>query len=168
MPNGTEPDLHYTLLSVPTSSSSTLVVATSAGRATIIAGGWLPDDSQSAWIGPGLSYNGAAWQLQTPALPGNYDYRTTFNLAASGSFALSGQWSANTHGYDILWDGNSTGDSTSGSPDSSYWTPFTVSGVGVAGSNTLDFMVNANTASVYTGLRPWSSPRFPNPRPSAY
>ncbi len=154
LPNGTTPDPHYTLQSVPSGSSTTLVTATSAAGSPPIPP-WLPDDSLSDWIGPGLSYNGTTWQLQSPAATGNYDYQTTFMLTSAGSYTITGQWSAAAYGYDILWDSNSTGDVTTGSPDYSYLTPFSITGKGAVGLHTLDFLVDNNTANptAMTGLR---------------
>ena len=158
LPNGTVGDPHYTFLSVPSGSSPTLVVATSAGGWPIPP--WLADDSVSAWIGPNYRVaNTPPGVLQDPAAPGDYDYQTTFALSTSGPFTITGQWSADSHGYDILWDGNSTGDSTlPGTPpvspiDYEYWTPFTISGTAAAGTHTLDFLVNrTQTSTDTTGL----------------
>jgi hypothetical protein len=171
LPNGTVGDPHYTLVSVPsTSSSSTLVSTTTPNYPVHPGGGWVNDPAdtpQSDWIGPGVAVNGATWQLQDPSIGGNYDYQTTFNLAAAGPVSITGQWSVDNHGYDILLDGASTGNFTEApgyplnqypgtdpSDDFEQWTPFTITGTGTLGTNTLDFLVyNSVPSPVVTGLR---------------
>ena len=69
LPNATVGDPHYTLVAVPSGSSPTLVVATSAGGPPIVAGGWLDNDSLSAWIGPNYrAANTPPGSLQFPSL----------------------------------------------------------------------------------------------------
>jgi len=152
LPNGTAGDLHYTLVNEP-GGTSALQVRTSAGGYPIPP--WLGSDAFSAWIGP---QNDA--QLDGPA--GNYDYRTTFNLTgfAFGTASLSGQWSADNEGVDILINGISTGNqlldpSAVGVPFESV-RAFSINSGFIAGVNTLDFIVrNFDTAPVAnpTGLR---------------
>ena len=48
--DGTSPDPHYTLTSVPPGSSNTTSVITSGGGFPV--GPWLGDSATSAWIGP--------------------------------------------------------------------------------------------------------------------
>jgi hypothetical protein len=145
LPNGTIGDPHYI---VPVPAGTFPVVATSVGGYPIPP--WLPDDSQSAWIGPGTSTG----TLQSPAPTGLYDYQTTFTLSAAATVTITGEWAADGHGYDILFDSQSTGASTQPPADYSYWTPFSISGQGVAGTNTLDFLVDKNTTgTLMSGLR---------------
>jgi hypothetical protein len=179
--NGTLGDPHYALVSVPSTSSSTsLVTVTTPNYPVAPGGGWvnLPADTpQSDWIGPGASYDGATWVLQSPSIGGNFDYQTTFNLSAAGPVSITGQWTADNHGTDILLDGASTGNFTiaPGYPlnqypgtDPSYdfeqWTPFTITGTGTLGTNTLDFLVyNSTVSPVLTGLRVEFTSSVPEP-----
>ena len=115
--------------------------------------------------------------LQDPSIGGNYDYQTTFNLFAAGPVLITGQWSADNHGVDILLDGASTGNFTEapGYPlnqypgtDPSYdfeqWTPFTITGTGTRGTNTLDFLTyNSTVSPVLTGLRVEFTSSVPEP-----
>jgi hypothetical protein len=133
-------ELHYTLLSVPSGTTS-LRVATSANGFPI--GPWLSDDSLSAWIGPASDTS-----LDGPG--GVYDYRTTFDLTGFDPLtaSITGQWSMDDSGVDILINGVSI------SPTSSNflsWTSFSVNSNFVAGINTLDFVINNGTGP--TGLR---------------
>lgn len=50
LPDGTVGDPHYSLVSAPAGSTSSILVRTSAGGFPI--GPYLGDDSLSAWIGP--------------------------------------------------------------------------------------------------------------------
>ena len=171
MPNGTVGDPHYTLISVPSIASSTTLITVTTGNYPVFpAGGWVnnpADTSQSDWIGPGVGVNGATWSLQDPSIGGSFDYQTTFNLSAAGPVLITGQWSTDNHGVDILLDGASTGNFTiaPGYPLNQYpgtdptfdfeqWTPFTITGTGSLGTNTLDFLVyNSVPSPVVTGLR---------------
>ena len=86
--DGTVGDPHYTLVSVPSGSTTAIRVRTSAGGYPV-GSGWLGDDSLSAWIGPNNSTfdNGPS---------GNYDYRTTFDLTGftlpPPAFPGRGRW----------------------------------------------------------------------------
>jgi hypothetical protein len=115
-------------------------VATSANGFPIPP--WIGDNSVSAWIGPNSD-----GQLNGPV--GLYDYRTTFTLSSPGLVTITGQWASDNEGPDILLNGISTGNSTTNQFLS--FTPFTITGLGVAGVNTLDFLVNNDGGP--TGLR---------------
>ena len=136
--NATE--LHYTLVSVP-GGSTKVRVATSANGGPIPP--WLGDTSVSAWIGPtgDSSLNGPI---------GNYDYRTMFTLSAQDAAAASitGQWTTDNTGVDILLNGVSTGNTQSGF---STFDNLSIKSGFVAGVNTLDFIVY--NAGGPTGLR---------------
>ncbi len=148
LPDGTLVDPHYSLISVPSGPPPPLAVATATGGPPITPNipYWLGDDSQSAWIGP-AQYAAAPSPLQLPSQLGDYDFQTTFTLSSAGAVSISGQWSAAGLGYDILLDGQSTGAFTLPGTvpyptDCQYWTPFAITGTGVLGTNTLDFLVN--------------------------
>lgn len=81
----------------------------------------------------GASYDGGAYTL---------DYTTTFDLPDRydpSSVMITGDWSTDNYGLDILVNGNSTG---SLAPDFVSYYPFTLSGATgffVNGVNTIDF-----------------------------
>lgn len=142
LPDGTTPDLHYTL-TAPSGTNITLV-RTSAGGFPIPP--YLGDNSTSAWIGPNsTSLNGPG---------GLYDYQTTFSLAGfnPSTASISGQWSSDNAGIEILLNGVDTGNlgNPYGSPGSysyEHWVSFVINSGFLAGLNTLDFIVqNGNGA----------------------
>lgn len=138
--NGTVGDPHYTLISVP-SGTTTIQTKTSAGGFPV--GPWLGDDSLSDWIGPDSDSS-----LDGPT--GYYEYQTTFDLTGFdiASAVITGQWSTDDQGANILINGVSTGDTASGFTS---WSSFTIDTGFVEGVNTLDFIVY--NASGPTGLR---------------
>jgi len=142
LPDGTVGDPHYTLIAVPVGSTTDIRVRTSAGGYPVV-GAWLGDDSISAWIGPN---NDAS--VSGPDI--FYTYRTTFDLSGFDptTASLTGQWSADNGGSDILLNDSSTGN-TAGAFNS--WSSFTILSGFIAGVNTLDFIVNNGGGP--TGLR---------------
>lgn len=134
LPDGTIGDPHYSLVSVPGGTSTTLI-RTSAGGYPIPP--YLADDTLSAWIGPDNSP-----QVLGPA--GNYDYQTSFTLTGfqSASASITGQWATDNGGVDILINGVSTGQSI---PDNigsfEAFHTFSINSGFVAGLNTIDFIV---------------------------
>ena len=143
LPNGSL-DTHYTLTTVP-SGTAQLAVHTSAGGYPV--GPWIGDDSLSAWIGPKNDP-----QLDGPV--GYYDYETTFTLNGfdPATVSITGQWSADNEGINILINGVATGQTTNGGETAfNGFTPFTISSGFVPGVNTIDFIVNNDGGP--TGLR---------------
>ena len=138
-------DPHYALILNPDSASPNALVQNS--QAFPIAGGpWLANNSSSKWIGPRFETAAAAG--------GNYTYRTTFDLTGldPGSAVITGGWTSDNNGLDILINGISTGiQNTAGFGSLSS---FTISSNFIAGVNTLDFAINnADPVAGYTGLR---------------
>lgn len=132
LPNGTTPDPHYSLISVPSGSATTLVL-TSAGGFPI--GPWLPDTSTSAWIRP---------NNPVPNDPsGFYHFRTTFDLSGLDPLTanIAGRWATDNSGTIFLNNAN-TGITSSGFTS---WTGFSLTSGFVAGINTLDFIVDNHT-----------------------
>jgi hypothetical protein len=152
-PGGTVGDPHYTLVSA--AGGSTTILVRSAGAFPIPP--WVGNDALSAWIGPNNDNS-------LDAVPGNYDYRTTFDLTGldPSTASLTGSWAMDNSGVSILLNGVATGitrpDPTiSGDPFMSF-ANFSITSGFVAGVNTLDFIinndkVNAGTAPNPTGLR---------------
>ena len=129
------PETHYVLVSAPGGSVPAVRVATSANGFPIPP--WVGDDSVSAWIGPNTD-------AALNALPGVYDYQTTFDLTGfdATTAALEGQWSADNTGLDILINGASTGQTVA---DFSGFNAFSVTSGFVTGTNTIDFIVQNNS-----------------------
>jgi hypothetical protein len=144
LPNGSAGDQHYTLVNVP-GGTTALIVHTAAGGYPV--GPWIGDDTLSAWIGPRND-----GQLDGPS--GTYDYQTTFTLNGfdPATASITGLWSADDQGVNIVFNGVATGQTTNGG-DSAYqgFTPFTITSGFVAGVNTIDFIVHNNNGP--TGLR---------------
>ncbi len=143
--NGTVGDPHYAMASNP-GGTSDIRVLTSANGFPI--GPWLGDNSVSRWIGPNSDGS-----VDGPS--GSYDYRTTFSLAglSAATASITGQWSADNEGLDILLNGVSTGNATGGGSSGAFtqFTAFTLASGFIAGANTLDFLVNNDGGP--TGVR---------------
>jgi hypothetical protein len=102
----------------------------------IQAGVWVLNGPNSKWIGPQADQSGVGGNAE-----GDYVYRTTFNLTGydASQVRLLGAWAADNTGIDILVNGANTGITSAGFGG---LTPFTIAGRLVAGTNTLDFIVN--------------------------
>jgi len=138
--DGTIGDPHYVLVSVP-GGTTNIRVRTSVGGYPV--GPWIGDDAISAWIGPNSD-------ITVDGPVGHYDYRTTFDLTGlvPVNTSLTGQWSTDNEGIDILINGVSTGNTASGF---TTWSPFVINSGFINGVNTLDFIVNNDGGP--TGLR---------------
>ena len=143
--DGTIGDPHYTLVSVPSGSTTAILVRTSAGGYPV-DGEWMGDDALSAWIGPDNSGSDSG-----PV--GNYDYRTTFDLTGliPATASISGGWSVDNAGVNILINGVSTGNSDNNVNAFETFQSFSITSGFQPGLNTLDFIVD-NTGGP-TGLR---------------
>ena len=113
-------DPHYTVLE------------NAGAQAIVTNNGAYVQDATSAYI----------WQTASGS-PGNVTrtFRTTFMIGAGYdplTAVLSGQWSTDNAGLDILINGLSTGNT---SPSFSSFTNFSISSGFLAGMNTLDFVV---------------------------
>lgn len=110
----------------------------------IADGPWVPNATDSKWIGP--RWNTAA------AAGGDYTYRATVDLTGfdPASIEITGEWATDNSGPNILVNGVPSGQvNTTGF---TAYTPFRLTNGFTAGVNTLDFRVN-NAAAGYTGLR---------------
>lgn len=141
-------DPHYRIIEIPefvtvTSNAFTLVAGFPVGP-------WLGEGPLSRWIAPKANQS-------TGSDPGNYVYRTTFDLTGydPGKATITGRWVSDNGGVDIVLNGVSMGLSNPG--NFGGWTEandFTLATEFVPGLNTLDFVVNnAGTDINPTGLR---------------
>ena len=133
--HGTVGDPHYSLTSVPAGSTSAIRIITSVGGFPI--GPYIGDNALSAWIGPNNDSD-----LNGPT--GTYIYRNTFDLTGfnPSTAAITGAWTTDNNGLDILLNGISLGFTTSFTAFSSGFSPFTITSNFNSNINTLDFVVN--------------------------
>jgi hypothetical protein len=136
-------DTHYTITVNPDGGLPDAIVEDST-RFPIVAGPWMANSTTSKWIGPRFFTDQAAG--------GDYTYSITFDLTGldPASAVITGQWTSDNAGPDILINGVSTGNANPGS--FGIYTGFTISSGFVDGLNILEFRVN-NAALGYTGLR---------------
>ncbi len=166
----------------PTAETTNIIAAKSPDAPY---GAPLGDNTTSDWIGPGTSSSagvGPTGLDQSSVGGAVYDFQTTF-YNSGGPYTLTGQWSCDNWGVDILLDGTSTGNAiplpslnVGGSldpddqKDFSSWTNFTTISSSAAeetkGWHTLDFMVyNSATSPGWTTLRVEFTPV---PEPSTF
>lgn len=145
-------DVNYTLVAPGVVTGSTAAVTDDGFPIPP----WVANDADSRWIGPAST---AGQNSDGPA--GNYFYRTTFDLTGLDptTAALSGFWSTDNAGVDILINGVSTGQTIPFFDGSLYsfqhLVAFSVTSNFLPGLNTLDFVVNNFPADGEnpTGLR---------------
>ncbi len=142
-------DPHYTLvLSADVAAPGPSAFVVNDTLFPIVSGPWLASGPASKWIGPMANQSSGN-------LPGDYRYRLVFNLTGlePSTAVITGRWTSDNAGPDILVNGRSTGftsDGNFGGLNSS----FTISSGFVDGTNTLDFVVNnAGTAANPTAVR---------------
>jgi hypothetical protein len=144
LPDGTLGDPHYTITNISVTSPSyplgtgttDTMVRTSVGGYPI--GPWIGDDLRSAWIGPANDS-----QLNGP--PAIYTYETTFTVSAfaAPTAMISGGWSTDNNGIEILLNGNVVvNQPTSFTQFSAGFNLFSITSGFQAGLNTLDFIVS--------------------------
>jgi hypothetical protein len=133
LPNDTIGDPHYSIISAPAGSTTETRIITSEGGFPI--GPYIGDNTSSRWIVP----NNVGY-LNVPI--GTYTYRTTFDLTGFdiNTASITGQWSTDNDGLDILINGTSLG--YTNSSEFLTFSPFSISSGFVEGNNTLDFIVN--------------------------
>ncbi len=164
LPNGQLGDPHYTMVAnVPLNAVVMPLVVASSAYGWPVGSPWLGDNAYSRWIGP------VAPSLNGPVA--NYDYQTTFNLNGldPSTAVIRGRWSTDNDGIRILLNGVDTGNAVNVG-EFTTWTPFSISTGFIAGTNTLDFIVN-NACCGYnpTGLRvEMTGMAAPIPEPETY
>jgi len=149
------PDLHYSLVAVPTGQSSpvTAVVGPAyvSGPGTPVGGGsWMDNGPNSLWISPtanqGASVQGSNLSSNPPQY---YVYETTFTLSSGFTApSITGFWSTDNAGIAILLNGHDIGASIPYGTNPSnysfaYWSQFVINDAAwfQTGTNTLDFVV---------------------------
>lgn len=97
-------------------------------------GPWLEATKDSKWI--------TANQDQGNSAPGDYTFRTTFDLTGfdPGNAVITGRWSVDNSGVDIILNGESLGITNGGGFTS--WSEFIIDSGFVDGENVLEFIVN--------------------------
>jgi PEP-CTERM motif len=136
---GTTTDLHYTIISAP----SGVTAPASAVIFSSLPAPYYADTSSSQWIG--VTADGTATQPT-----GMYEYQTTFTIAAGlnlSTAVITGEIGAD-NSVTIKLNGNTEFSSVSGGISSPN--AFTINSNFLAGTNTLDFIVNNGTFE--TGL----------------
>ncbi len=138
-------DPHYKLVVNPDGASSIALVEDSTVF-PIVAGPWLANNAGSKWIGPRLNTDAAAI--------GDYTYRLNVDLTGfdPSTVTISGDWTTDNAGPDILVNGVSSGQSNPG--NFGALAAFTLNSGFLAGINAIEFKVNnAGPVVGYTGLR---------------
>lgn len=135
-------DPHWTLIANPDTGTTNVIVQTPPGA-------WLANTATSKWIGP--------QQDTVASAVGLYTYRTVIDLTDRDpkTLVIEGGWATDNTGRNILVNGVSSGNAQNTAQFASL-TPFTLRGTEqnfVAGPNTIDFVVDNETAAGYTGLR---------------
>jgi hypothetical protein len=135
-------DPHYVLLTNPDTGGTEAIVE------GLLPGAWLANNTASQWIGPKLNTVDSAVGLFT--------YRTTFTLVDRDpdTVMIMGRWLSDNTGREIRVNG--TPIIAPLSTSFTAWADFAIYGTNVdfvAGTNTIDFVVENETAIGYTGLR---------------
>jgi hypothetical protein len=138
LPEGSA-DPHYTIISGP-ATGPTYVVNSSS-----MDGAWTPNGPASSWV----SYTPTSVSTNT----GIYVYRTTFDLTGflPETAELTGLWSTDNNGLEILLNGTSFPFPTSAISYNLPPSPFSITTGFLPGLNTLDFAFFDD--GFYTGLR---------------
>lgn len=136
-------DPHYMLTSVPIGSGLGANAYIADSNVFPLDGGnWMADSSTSKWIAPTANQSTFVDAGHT----GFYTYQTTFDLTGfdPNTAVITGQWSTDNAGEDILINGISTGVThKDGSvPSYAFFSSFTINSGFKPGVNTLDFVVD--------------------------
>ena len=134
LPDGAT-DPHYTLIASadPSFPGPLTKVVNSSGYPIPP---WIANGPNSKWIAP------RADEITSPT--GIYTYRITFDLTGldHSSAVITGQWTTDNDGVDILINGMSTGFTTPGDAFAQGFFLFTIGSGFVPDTNTLDFVVH--------------------------
>jgi hypothetical protein len=107
---------------------------------------WIANGPNSKWIAPRADTGNSN-------SPGNYYYRTTFDLTGFNPYSamITGQWTTDNNGLNILINGTGTGFTTPLAAFNQGFFSFSITSGFVAGINTLDFVLFNESGP--TGLR---------------
>jgi len=138
-------DPHYTIAGFAVNPGDTFITPTDAytlnSTSSFPFPHWIADSDLSRWVAP----DGGNNVDDTTVPDGYYKYRTTFDLTGFDytTAFISGRWSTDNEGWDILLNGISTGTLNRILDPTSFqaWHGFSVSGGFISGVNTLDFVV---------------------------
>jgi PEP-CTERM motif len=121
-------DPHYTSVSSPDGQPLPELTMDSSGMFPIPP--WLGDDALSRWDSESTDGHGNEGG-------GLFSNETTFNSGLAGTVVITGQWSSDDSGSNILVNGIGTG-----TPGGAFnvWSPFMISAPVHVGVNTLDFL----------------------------
>lgn len=136
-------DSHYRLTTNVDSSSADALVQDST-LFPIVAGPWVANEENSKWIGPRMETSAAAG--------GEYIYTLAIDLSGfdPATVRLSGEWSTDNEGLDLLLNGVATGFKNLGG--FAAYSTFDITSGFRDGVNELQFKVN-NAGAGYTGLK---------------
>lgn len=145
-------DPHYRLVRIPDPTDPTAEgIETNAPTFTLKpgfpVGPWLAESTTSRWIAPQADQS-------TGSDPGDFTYRTSFDLTGfdPNTAKITGRWTSDNGGMDVLLNGSSLGISQGGSFGGFY--DFEISTGFVEGTNVLEFVIqNAPPGINPTGLR---------------
>lgn len=151
-------DPHYTLIFNPDGANDVPALVHSSTVFPIVAGPWLANSATSKWIAPQIDTAASVGEtVDAGAGPGIYVYRTTIDLTGfdASSAVITGSWTSDNNGQEILVNGNPTGITNGG--DFGALSPFLIDGSMAqftSGVNTIDFQVlNLGGAVGPTALR---------------
>jgi hypothetical protein len=124
-------DPHYSITANLVSGSSAFVASNSVYP---LPSPWVPQGPNSQWIAPTTDTNGPI---------GNYTYTTTFDLTGlnPATASLSGVWTTDNNGGNIILNGNNLGFTTSFTSFFAFNNLFSATSGFVPGINTLQFVV---------------------------
>ena len=133
-------DPHYQLIAYPSGSgysSSSFVADTSQPP---LDTAWVSPGTSARWIGPTTD----VINMPSATTTGDYIYETTFDLTGFDhtSAVITGQWTTDDTGPQILLNGVDTGFSITGTGAFSILHNFTLNSGFQSGLNTLQFKVN--------------------------
>ena len=139
---GGSSDSHYSLIvsSDPANPAINPAIVASPGAFCC----WVANTATSQWISP--SANQAFPSAGAGNPPGDYTYRTTFDLTGldPSTASISGNWATDNTGLNILINGVPTGNTILPTNEQGFgaFTAFSVGSGFIAGVNTLDFLTN--------------------------
>jgi hypothetical protein len=157
-------DGNFTLIQEDGTATLATPFVTNANEYPLTPADYTPDTATSQWISPQAGYAGGGSDST-----GIYEYQTTFDLSSfqALSAVLNGSWAVDTVNDEILINGNVVPGTTTGGGFSAFSTYSAPNSDLVAGTNTIDFLVN-NEGGGPTALNTFGSVTFvdaPEPSP---